>query len=131
MHEQKTPEYVAGLCNIGPEEIARRYRLGYVGLVLTILLVFFIESFDAQRAWRLLICAPVGLSLSGFLQAMYRFCFGYGFIGVFSVKKTRELSPIVNAEYLRKDRNKALALVAKILGGTMIITIFYYMMPVS
>ncbi len=130
MHEhQKDLEYIPGSCNIGAEEIARRYRVGYIGLALSILLILIIEGLDFHKFYRLSLCVPIALSLTGFVQATQRFCFAYGIRGVFSVKGMRDLTSVANAEYLRQDRNMALGIIAKVVFGSILITAIYFLLP--
>jgi hypothetical protein len=136
MKTKEIPGYIPGICNIGPEEIARRYRIGYLGGILCLLSVLVIELTGMDRIWRLVIVAPVGLALIGFLQARQRFCFNYGFRGVYSLacrqaglSGRRQLTTIPNDEFIQKDRWTATVLLVKILLGSLLIAVFYYFLP--
>jgi hypothetical protein len=48
-----THQYVAGTCNIGPDEIAMRRRAGHVGVVTTATLAAGLIRSDLHPAWRL------------------------------------------------------------------------------
>ena len=41
-------EYVPGVCNIGPDEIARRRNLGWVALAITLLLLLTLGTNGGQ-----------------------------------------------------------------------------------
>lgn len=125
------PDYIPGTCNIGKEEIARRYRIGFIGVFLTIILVVLIELMDVHRLWRLAVIAPVAFSLTGFVQAKQRFCLAYGFSGVFSIKGMRQLTKVRDDTFLKQDRQMAMILVARVAIGTGIITMLYYILPWS
>ena len=130
MREQTAePEYVPGICNIGVEETRRRYRYAYVGLLLSLLLILFLEGFAMDRLWRLLLCLPVALSLTGFVQATQRFCLRYGLLGVFSVKEMRKRTHVTEESDRQQDRKTAMKIVFKIFMGTILLTLLYYFLP--
>lgn len=129
MGNHEKTEYIPGTCNIGPQEVSGRYRVGFVGLLLTAVLIVLVETLDVHPLWRFSIAAPVAWSLTGFVQAMHRFCFAYGFSGVFSVKGLRQITKIRDDEFLKQDRKMALRLVSIVIIGTGIITILYYLLP--
>ena len=122
-------EYIPGTCNIGAAEIAKRYRIGYLGLILTAVTILAIEVPDISRNWRLVIFFPMALALTGFFQAFQRFCLRYGFKGVFSVRGMRKLTAVTRTEDLRKDRKMAMILVLRVITGAGLSTIFYYLLP--
>jgi len=122
-------EYVPGSCNIGAAEIARRNRVGYFGLVCTVFAICCIEMLDADRIWRLTISIPVAITLTGFLQARQKFCLRYGLMGVFSVLGMHNLTAISDSENRQKDRNMALSLVMRTILGTILFSVFYYLLP--
>lgn len=124
-------EYKPGVCNIGPEEIQRRYRYGYWGVLLCLVLILVIEGFHIERTWRLLLCLPAGVSFTGLLQARQRFCLIYGLRGVFSVKGLRMISKVTGDVFHQQDRHTAITLVVKIATGTVLVTLLYYFMPVG
>ncbi len=119
-------KYVSGQCNIGPEEVAHRYRLGYAGLILFCLFVSVIELAHLPHLWRITVVIPAGIALAGFGQAIHRFCFMYGLRGVFGMQGYRKVNRIEAASDLRRDRRKAALLIAIVLGGSILITALYY-----
>ena len=101
--------YVPGVCNIGPAEIARRRRAGYVGLVVTAVVIAAVLVFRAPAYWRLLVFFPASIAASGFLQASMHFCAGFGMAGVFNFKPTPgKTIPVRQAQDREKDRLKAI-----------------------
>jgi hypothetical protein len=82
----ETPDgaYRPGVCNIGPAEIARRRRVGHIGLIAAIVLLAVLVILDLPPIARLLIVLPAGASASGYLQARLRFCAGFGSAGVYN-----------------------------------------------
>ena len=98
-----------GVCNIGPAEIARRRRAGYVGLVVTAVVIAAVLVFRAPAYWRLLVFFPASIAASGFLQASMHFCAGFGMAGVFNFKPTPgKTIPVRQAQDREKDRLKAI-----------------------
>ena len=79
-------------CNIGPEETARRRRVGYVGLGLSLVWIAAGELFDLGPVFRLMLIFPAGIAFSGFLQARARFCMAYGARGVASLAGLQQFS---------------------------------------
>lgn len=77
-------EYVPGVCNIGPAEIRRRRKSGWIGLGATILLEAVLAVFRVAAPWRLFLFFPASLGAAGFLQAALHFCAGFGMQGVFN-----------------------------------------------
>jgi hypothetical protein len=99
--------YRPGVCNIGPEEIARRRRAGHVGLVATIVLLAILIAVDAPPIARLLLALPAAIAASGYLQAWLRFCAGFGARGVFNFGGLGRTEAVVDVEARARDRRRA------------------------
>jgi hypothetical protein len=106
-------EYQPGTCNIGSAEIARRKRTGFIGVGATAILGLALVLFHLPAVWRLSLFVPAFFAATGFLQGFMHFCAGFGMRGVFNfgpqVGKTEEVE---QAEYRRKDKQKALQILA-------------------
>lgn len=100
-------EYVPGVCNIGPAEIARRRRAGHVGLVATIAALGVAVAVDAPRPVRLLVGLPAATAASGYLQARARFCAGFGSVGVFNFGAVGATRSVVDPEARAADQATA------------------------
>ena len=100
-------EYQPGVCNIGPAEIARRRRTGHVGLVAAIGLLVALVAIGAPPIARLLVAIPAILSASGYLQAYFRFCAGFGAAGVYNFDEVGTTDKIADAASRALDRAKA------------------------
>jgi len=116
--------YIPGQCNIGPEEIRKRQRLGYIGLAMMIVFIILAETYHVQQIWKLALFAPTVYALSGFVQARYKFCFVFGFFGLLSM--TGKRSRIKDADQLTKDRAMAFRIVSQVVFGSCLITLLYY-----
>jgi hypothetical protein len=102
------PEYVPGVCNIGPAEIASRRRSGHVGMIAALVLLVLLVAVGAPPISRLLIALPVAVGASGYLQARLRFCAGFGTAGVFNFGDRGTTQVVADAGARWKDRVKAL-----------------------
>jgi hypothetical protein len=102
-----TPEYVPGVCNIGPAEIRRRRFAGHVGLLGSIALLALLLVIDAPPIARLLVIAPATIAASGYLQAALKFCAGFGEIGVFNFGESGDRVAVADAEARAADRRRA------------------------
>ena len=104
-----TDAYRAGACNIGPDEIARRRRLGHGMAAVTIALFGLALAADVPACWRLALFAPAAASAAGYLQAATRFCAEYGWRGVFNFGEAgyRRTTSVADAAARRADRAKA------------------------
>jgi len=112
-------------CNIGLVEIRRRYRNGFIGLGLMVTYIFFVEWFELPAAFRFGLFIPAFYAVSGFLQALKRFCYVYGWKGLASLTGRRKFTRITEAEQLKQDRTFAISLVMKIIFYSLLITAFY------
>lgn len=122
-------QYQAGICNIGREEISRRYRIGWIGLLLVVVLISLIEWLDWPRIIRLLVALPLGMSIAGFAQAVRRFCFAYGLRGVSGMQDTGNVQRITAQDALRQDRRTARKLLTFVSGLTILLTFCYFLIP--
>jgi hypothetical protein len=101
-------DYVPGVCNIGPAEIARRRRAGHVGAIAAVALFAGLVAIDAPSILRLAIALPVAVSASGYLQARLKFCAGFGSTGVFNFGDVGTTEHVVDDAARAADRRKSL-----------------------
>lgn len=99
--------YQPGICNIGPAEIARRRRAGHVGLGVSIVLLVGLVAIGAPPPVRLLIALPAAAMASGYLQARFRFCAGFGSRGIYNFGELGQTLQVEDAEARRRDRARA------------------------
>jgi hypothetical protein len=75
---------------------------------VTAVLWFIFILLRVPAPWRLLLFLPASLSATGFLQAAFHFCAGYGMQGVFNLgDQLRAVTRIGNPAARSKDRRKA------------------------
>jgi hypothetical protein len=106
------PRYVAGACNIGPDEIALRRRVGHAGLAATAVLAAALVRSDLHPAWRLTLALPAAGSASGYLQARQRFCADFGYRGVYNFGRRGHEEQVTDERALALDRRRALRIAA-------------------
>ena len=99
--------YQPGVCNIGEAEIARRRRAGHVGLAASVGLFTGLLLIRAPAPARLLVALPAVGAASGYLQARFRFCAGFGSRGVYNFDAVGPVTRIEDAEALARDRRRA------------------------
>ncbi len=112
-------EYVPGVCNIGPEEIARRRNLGWIALAIILALLLALVLTGVNSWWRLFVFFPATVSASGFLQAYFHFCVGFARLGVFNFGSVGETHNIADEFSKTKDKRKGnqITLYAVLIGG--------------
>lgn len=99
--------YRAGVCNIGPEEIARRRRAGHFGAAMTVALLIGLIAVGAPPLLRLVLFLPAAVSASGYLQARLKFCAGFGRLGVYNFGRLGTTFGVGDEAARAADRRKA------------------------
>ena len=75
-------EYRAGACNIGPEEVAQRRRMGLVFLAVAVGLAALLLAIDAPAWIRIAIWPPLAAAFITLEQVRRRFCVAFGMAGL-------------------------------------------------
>jgi len=125
MEDTGEAEYIPGACNLGKEEIRHRMRIGYIGVGLTFVVFLILEILDSPRLYRIFILPPIFYALSGFIQARHRFCYVYGWAGLFSLSGRKQFHRVGEKENIKKDRRTALKIVAMVTLGSVLLTALY------
>jgi hypothetical protein len=99
--------YQPGVCNIGPEEIARRRRAGHAGLIVSVALFGLLLAVAAPHWARLALVVTAGGSASGYLQAWFHFCAGFGSAGVYNFGPLGAVQQVVDSGARARDRMKS------------------------
>lgn len=100
-------QYIPGVCNIGPQEINQRRRVGWIGLSVTVILFFILKVLPVSLWWRLFLFFPAMLAATGFLQAHFHFCVGFARRGIFNFGEVGKTHVIINNTAQIKDRLRA------------------------
>jgi hypothetical protein len=106
-------EYVAGVCNIGPAETARRRRVGERWALVAGLLLVVVRVMRAPRAWRLLVSFPAAVSAAGYLQAARHFCANFGWRGVVNFGALGSVEQVGDEAARAEDRRQALEIATR------------------
>jgi hypothetical protein len=122
--------YEPGVCNIGPQEIARRRRTGHVGLVASVVLFVLLLAVAAPPWSRLLLVLTAGISASGYLQAWLHFCAGFGSAGVYNLGTLGTVQRVADATARSRDRMRSLEIGLASLGIGLIVGIGAALLPV-
>jgi len=77
-------EYVSGVCNIGPQEVAIRRKIGWISLAVAVVLLALLIGARVNPLWRFFVFFPAALSATGFIQAHFHFCAGHAHRGIFN-----------------------------------------------
>ena len=99
--------YVPGVCNIGPDEIARRRRAGHLGALVTLALFIVLLALDVPYVVRFAVALPAAGAAVGYLQAWLEFCAGFGSIGVFNFGALGQTELVDDPAARARDRARA------------------------
>ena len=121
-------EYKSGSCNIGEAEIQQRRRIGYIGLILTIITIIsyliLVYTIKLTPIYGIIVFIPAIMTTVGILQARRKFCAAYGLAHQQNVSlKLGVTQQVEDEQSRRKDRNKALKIIFESVVYALIITI--------
>ena len=105
--------YRPGVCNIGPEEIARRRQGAWIGGLATILLYVGLLAIAAPDVVRFIVAVPAAGAAISWLQVRERFCVAFGSTGTFNFGPVGELDQVADEAARRADRRKVASMVAR------------------
>lgn len=104
-------KYIPGVCNIGPEEIKMRSRVGWMGLAATMLVGGMLFYLGAPATTRLVLVLPAFVAAIAFLQAVMHFCVAFASSGLFNMDKAAgQTESVEKAEYRKADQKKAVSI---------------------
>jgi predicted exporter len=103
----KYVDYEPGVCNIGPEEIARRRRAGHTGLIASIAVLALLLIVGAPAWTRVILFFTAGVSASGYLQAFFHFCAGFGSRGVYNFGELGTVQTVADETARSRDRRRS------------------------
>ncbi len=122
-------EYIAGTCNLGPQEIRSRQLVALFGGVLTTISALTLILTDQSKSARFSIFLPAVIFAIGFIQSRSKFCLAYGFAGTFNFGKLGQVSKVASAEDRRADRKTAGLIFVKSIALAAVITAVFYALP--
>jgi hypothetical protein len=121
--------YQAGVCNIGPAEIRRRRRSGYVGVAAAIVIAVTLVVIDAPSISRLLVAVPLAAGLSGLIQAQLRFCANYGWRGIRNLGAIGDAQRVDDTASRAEDRRRSLQILSASALGGLSVAILFALLP--
>jgi amino acid transporter len=127
---QPSKEYVPGTCNIGPKEMKKRKVASVISLMLTIVTIVLLLFSHADKTWRLLLFIPLAALIVNLQQWYFHFCVNFGMRGVFNFDNPGKLDTVEQAEFRRKDRNKAIQMIAVGIFFGLVGALLFYFLPV-
>jgi hypothetical protein len=101
-------DYSPGVCNIGPAEIARRRMSGHLALLISAVVLAVLIALGTPHWTRLILVLTAGGSASGYLQAWFHFCAGFGSRGVYNFGEVGTVHAVVDADARARDRARSL-----------------------
>ena len=101
-------DYEPGACNIGPAEVARRWRAGHLGAVVTLLAFIVLFLVGAPPLIRLVVALPAAGTAVAYLEAALKFCVAFGSRGVFNFGPLGVLATVTDTSARARDRRRAL-----------------------
>ncbi len=122
-------EYRAGVCNIGPAEIAQRRRFGHVLLLATVVILVALVVVHAPAWTRLVLVLTAAASASGYLQARFHFCANFGSRGVYNFGEVGTVDQVATAEDRGRDRARALQIGLASLAIGIVVGIVAFILP--
>ena len=124
-------EYRAGACNIGPEEIAQRRRMGLVFLAIAIGLAIVLVAVDAPAWLRIAIWPPLAAAFTTLEQVRRRFCVAFGIAGVRNFgPEVGHAQRIEDGEARARDRRTTLFMVIYCSLAAAVLTALFVILPV-
>ncbi|MFC6826121.1 hypothetical protein [Halopelagius fulvigenes] len=120
-------EYQPGECNIGEAEQRRRYALGGVASVATLVLITWVLATDGPM-WVLVLCAlPLFGAAEGFFQGQFEFCPRFASLGIYDVSEGGDDRREVSVEEDRRaDRRQARRIHAYSAVTAVVLTVLLY-----
>jgi hypothetical protein len=123
------PGYQPGVCNIGPDEIARRRWSGHIGVIATLITFVVLIAIGAPPLARFLVALPAAIAASGYLQAYFKFCVAFGSAGVFNFGARGSTQHVSDPEARARDRQRVLQLSLGIAAIAMAVGLLAVLIP--
>jgi hypothetical protein len=124
-------EYRAGACNIGPEEVAQRRRMGLVFLAIAVGLALLLLAIDAPAWLRIAIWPPLAAAFTTLEQVRRRFCVAFGMAGVRNFgPQVGHAQRIEDDEARATDRRTAIVMATYCSLAAAVVTALVVLLPV-
>lgn len=121
------PEYKPGVCNIGKNEIRKRYALAVVAFVLSAIVSYATISLNLPKFALILTFIFLIIGFEGFYQGYFKFCTGFAAAGLSDFTGSR--SKVTNSESHKKDMKKAMNIhLCSIISSIIVVTFIYFIL---
>jgi len=127
--DEDSNKYIPGVCNIGPDEWKKRRSGVYAGLVFVLLVALPIYFLKLNPLWRLVVFLPLVAFTVSYQQWQQKFCVGFGMKGVFNFGELGKTYDVMQQEFLKKDRQKAMKMIIIGIVSAALITVAFYFIP--
>jgi len=122
------PGYVPGVCNIGKNEIRKRYALAVVGFAVAAVFSYAVLSYGLPRWALLLSFLPLMMGFEGFYQGYLKFCAGFAAAGIYDFAGSGgSRNKVANHESHTKDMGKAMRIHAYSIASCVIVAVIIYL----
>jgi hypothetical protein len=123
-------DYSPGVCNIGPDEIARRRRAGHLGLLVTVIAFVALVATGAPHWTRLILVLPAAAAAAGYLQAWFHFCAGFGSRGVYNFGPIGTMTAVADPQAKARDMARSVRIGVGSLAVGVVVAIVAALLPV-
>ena len=123
-------EYQAGVCNIGPAEIARRRLFGHVAVGVGLVLLAVLIALHVTPLARMIVALPAAGAATGYIQAQLHFCAAFGSRGVYNLGELGQAVLVEDPAARARDRKRSMqiSLAAALIG--VVVGIVAVLLPV-
>jgi hypothetical protein len=121
--------YKPGACNIGKNEIIKRYALGAVGIVAAMAIISLYVAFSLPRLVLLVCFIPLFLGFEGIYQGYFKFCAGFAARGIYDLTGSGgKRGAVRNSNAHREDMRKAMSINFYSLITAVLLTFLIYLL---
>ncbi len=124
--------YQPGVCNLGKNEVNKRWMGAVIGFGLTIILTALLIFFDFFMPYSVVIdFIPLMIGFEGIYQAQNKFCVAFAARGIYNFTGTAdEKGKVINLEDHKLDLAKAKTIHLKSVVSSIIVTLII-LVPLS
>lgn len=123
-------QYQPGVCNIGKNEIRKRYGLAVVAFVIAAIVSYAILSFSWPKLALFFSFVLLLMGFEGFYQGYFKFCAGFAARGIYDFAGSGgSRNKVTNSEAHKEDMKKAKQIhIYSIVSSIIIIAIIYFLL---
>lgn len=122
--------YRPGVCNIGPEEIARRRRSAVLGTIAAAVIAGGLLALHVPPMARIALWPFAAGAAVGWLQVTRRFCVAFGAMGVLNFGRTGSVVGAPDAAARAADRRTALRMILEGASYGLLVAAAFVLLPV-